>query len=123
MKLEHIFTIEGILLSLAGLTHIVYMLGFSTTPLTEPSAIGGTLFGVFYTFFGFNILCNKTNLLLITLIINTLGLSAVLMVGERSPLWEIDPYLIAVDLISIPTLIFLCIRKSDLEDKIKARTS
>ena len=87
------------------------MFGFATMPLSEPAAIGGILFGVLYVVFGITLFRGKTNLLLITLIINIIGLTAVLIARERSPLWEIDPYLIAVDLISIPMLIYLNLKK------------
>ncbi len=95
----------------AGIAHLVYMFGFATTPLSELVAIGGILFGILYFFFGINMLCGKTNLLLIILIINIIGLSCVLIARESSPLWEIDPYLIMVDLISIPALVYLNIKK------------
>ena len=112
MNYHTILKTEGFLLTGAGIAHLVYMFGFASTPLSEPAAIGGILFGMVYFFFGINMLRGKTNLLLITLIINTIGLTAVLIARESSPLWEIDPYLIVVDLISIPTLIYLNMRHS-----------
>ena len=110
MNYHTILKIEGFILTCAGIAHLVYMFGFATTPLSEPAAIGGILFGILYFFFGINMLRGKSSLLLITLIINVIGLTAVLIVRESSPLWEIDPYLIVVDLISIPTLIYLNIK-------------
>lgn len=112
MNYKTILKLEGFLMTCAGLAHTIYMLGFATTPLTEPASIGGIAFGVFYCFFGINMLLGKTNLLLPTLIINTLGLIGVLISRENSPLWEIDPYLIVVDIISIPILIYLNFKKT-----------
>ena len=106
MSYHTILKFEGFLLTCAGIAHLVYMFGFATTPLSESTAIGGILFGLFYFIFGVNMLRGKTNLLLPTLIVNALGLTAVLIARENSPLWEIDPYLIVVDLISVPTLIY-----------------
>ncbi len=106
-----ILRFEGILLTLAGLAHIIYMFGFATTPLTEPAAIGGTLFGFVYVFFGVFMISGSKKLLLPTLIVNALGLTAVLISRENSPLWEIDPYLIVVDIISIPILLWLNLKK------------
>ncbi len=110
-KYGKILRFDGILLSLAGLAHIVYMGWFATTTLTEPAAIGGMLFGVLYLFFGLIMMAGISKLILITLIINTLGLTTVLIARENSPLWEIDPYLIVVDLISVPVLVWLNLNK------------
>ena len=106
-----ILKLEGLLLVFAGIAHLVYMVAFATTPLSEPSAIGGISFGVLYFFLGANMLRGKSYWLLATLIINALGLSAVFIARESSPLWEIDPYLIAVDCVSVPLLLYLNILK------------
>ena len=111
MNRNAILKLEGFLLACAGMAHLVYMFGFATTPLSEPAAIGGISFGILYFFFGVNMLRGKTNWLLPTLIVNSLGLTAVLIARESSPLWEIDPYLIVIDLISVPILTYLNLKK------------
>ena len=100
--------LEGFLLTGAGLAHLVYAglyLDWSAFPF--PASLGATLFGVAYTIFGLLMLFGKTFLLIPTLVVNALGLTAVLVVREASPFWPIDPYLIMVDLVSIPLLIWL----------------
>ena len=111
MNYRAILRAEGFLLTCAGIAHLVYMFGFATTPLSEPAAIGGISFGAVYFIFGVIMLQGKTSLLLPTLIVNAFGLLTVLIAQENSPLWEIDPYLIAVDCISVPVLLYLNILK------------
>lgn len=99
---------EGVLLTIAGLAHIVYLIWFVRFGSVEPQAyFGGMFFGVVYLIGGLSFLFGKTKLLVPSLIVNALGLTVVLLVREASPLWRIDPYLIVLDIISIPTLIYL----------------
>lgn len=111
-RFRAILTIEGLLLTIAGLIHIGYLGIFVTPSSTDPAAYGSAMFfGIAYTFFGVSFLAKKTRLLLPTLIINVLGVTAVLIAQEQSPLWQVDPYLIAIDLVSIPLLVYLVINR------------
>ncbi len=112
---KKLFTLEGILLSLAGPVHIIYLLFFlDASKVDTAQYIGINTIGILYTIFGISFLLRRKFLLLPALIINALGLTTVLVLQEASPLWEIDPYLIAVDCISVPTLLYFNIRKKDL---------
>ncbi|WP_421858268.1 hypothetical protein [Oricola sp.] len=107
-----ILRLEGLLLTAAGLAHLVYcalFLDWSVQPLV--ANLGALAFGVAYTFLGAQMALGRDRLLPITLIINICGFVAVMVAGENSPLIAIDPYLVVVDLISIPTLIWLNIMK------------
>ena len=110
IKIKHkrLFTLEGILLSLAGPVHIIYLLFFlDASTIDSAQYLGIMVIGVLYTLFGISFLLGRKALLLPALIVNALGLTTVLVLQEASPLWEIDPYLIAVDCISVPTLLYL----------------
>ncbi len=101
-------TLEGILLSIAGPVHIIYLLFFLDASTVDSASYTGIIaIGALYTLFGISFLFRRKTLLLPALVINVLGLTAVLVLQEASPLWAIDPYLIAVDCISIPALFYL----------------
>ncbi len=107
-----ILRLEGLLLIAAGLTHFIYcvfFLDWSIQPLV--ANLGAFSFAFTYSFFGAMLVMGKDRLLLLTLIVNLTGLTAVIVTGPNSPLIEIDPYLIVVDIISISTLIWLNIQK------------
>lgn len=109
-RFRTVLTIEGLLLTIAGLIHIIYLILFVDLSSTDPAAYGGALFfGVAYALFGLSFLANKTRLILPALVINAVGLTSVLIAQEQSPLWEVDPFLMAIDLVSIPLLIYLLI--------------
>lgn len=111
-RFRAVLTIEGLLLTMAGLVHIIYLIGYVDPFSSDTAAYGGAMFfGVAYTVFGLSFLANKTSLLLPTLFINAAGLTAVLIAQEQSPLWQVDTYLIAIDLVSIPLLIFLVVNR------------
>lgn len=108
-----LMTLDGILLSIVGPVHIIYLLFFvDVNNIDTAQYIGIIVIGALYTIFGLSFLLRKSVLLLPALIINTLGLTAVLVLQEASPLWDIDPYLIAVDCISVPVLLYLNIQYS-----------
>lgn len=108
INFKTLLKLEGALLSLAGLIHLVFLFGFVSYSNTEPPLyFGGLFFGIIYLVAGISFLLNKTKLLIPTLIINIIGLTAVLVAQENSPLWVVDPYLIALDIVSIPTLVYL----------------
>ena len=103
-----ILRLEGLLLTGAGLAHLVYaslLLDWSAYPFVM--CLGAVSFGVLYTLFGLAMVLGSTRLLIPTFVINTLGFVAVLVAGKASPLHTIDPYLMVVDLISLPTLVWL----------------
>ncbi len=109
---KRLLTLDGILLSLAGPVHIIYLLFFLNSESIETAQFYGIIgIGILYTLFGLSFLFRKTALLLPALIVNTLGFTAVLILQEASPLWAIDPYLIAVDCISVPVLFYLNMQK------------
>ncbi|WP_421918398.1 hypothetical protein [Marinifilum sp.] len=117
MKTIHkrLLTLEGALLSLVGPVHIIYLIFFlEASTVDKAQYIGILVIGALYTLFGISFLLRKKTLLLPALIINALGLTAVLVLQEASPLWEIDPYLIAVDCVSVPMLLYFNIRKNKL---------
>ena len=108
---KRLFTLEGILLSLVGPVHIIYLLFFVEASTVDTAQYAGILtIGALYTIFGISFFLRKKALLLPAFIINALGLTAVLVLQEASPLWAIDPYLIAVDCISVPILLYLNIK-------------
>lgn len=108
---KNLITLEGILLTIVGPVHIIYLLLFVERATIATAPYYGVIgIGIFYTLFGISFLFRKTTLLIPALVINILGLTGVLVMQEASPLWEIDPYLIAVDCISIPILLYLNIQ-------------
>ena len=105
---KKLLTFEGILLSIVGPVHIIYLLFFIDASTIETVPYYGVVgIGILYTLFGLSFLFRKKALLIPALIINALGLTAVFIMQEESPLWAIDPYLIAVDVISVPMLAYL----------------
>ena len=116
--MKKLLIFEGSLLSLAGLIHIIFLLLFVNYNSVDSAAYaGGMFFGIAYLVFGINFVKCRTRLLLLALIINVIGLTAVIIAGESSPLWIVDPYLIVIDIISIPTLIYLNVYKVRLINK------
>lgn len=113
---KNLLALEGILLTLVGPIHIIYLIFFGDATIETAPYWGVIGIGIFYTGFGISFLAGKTVLLLPALIINGFGLTGVLVMWEASPLWSIDPYLIAVDIISIPTLIYLNKQKKHLRN-------
>ncbi len=114
MKAMHKNTLrlEGLLLSLVGPVHLIYLLFFLDASTIDSAQYTGILIiGILYTLFGVSFLLGRISLLLPALLINALGLSAVLILQEASPLWAIDPYLIAVDCISVPLLLYFNVQK------------
>lgn len=111
---KNLLALEGILLTLVGPIHIIYLIFFGDTTIETAPYWGVIGIGILYTGFGISFLAGETLLLLPALIINGFGLTGVLVMWEASPLWSIDPYLIAVDIISIPTLIYLNKQKKHL---------
>lgn len=104
--------IESVLLILAGLTHIVYLTFFVDRAVTEAQLyLGAMFFGVAYTVLGILIGRKVGPAFPVALVINTLGLISVIVMFEQSPLRQIDPYLIAVDLVSVPLLVYLNINR------------
>ena len=105
---KRLFLLEGLLLSLAGPVHIIYLQFFlHASKVGTAQYTGIIIIGVLYTTFGASFLLKRKALLVPALVINALGLTAVLIMQEASPLWAIDPYLIAVDCISVPILFYL----------------
>lgn len=105
---KKLLTFEGILLSMVGPVHIIYLLFFIDASTIETAPYYGVIgIGILYTLFGLSFLFRKKALLILALIINVFGLISVLVMQEASPLWDIDPYLIAVDVVSVPMLIYL----------------
>ena len=105
---KKLLSFEGILLSIVGPAHIIYLLFFIGASTIETALYYGVIgIGILYTLFGISFLFRKKALLIPALIINALGLTGVLIMQEASPLWAIDPYLIAVDVVSVPMLAYL----------------
>ena len=100
--------IESVLLVVAGLMHIIF-LSFVVDRANTPAQLysGAMFFGVAYTTFGILIWRKVGVVLPIALVINLIGLISVIAMFETSPLRMVDPYLIVIDLISVPTLIYL----------------
>lgn len=99
---------ESVLLTLAGLAHIVYLATFVDYAATETTLlIGAAIFGLAYAFLGFLLWRNVDFAFPVALAVNALGLISVIMMYEQSPLRQIDPFLIAVDCVSVPMLIYL----------------
>ena len=100
--------IESILLVVAGLTHIIF-LSFVVDRASTPAQLywGAMFFGIAYTIFGILIWQKVGVALPIALVVNLIGLISVITMFETSPLRMVDPYLIVIDLISVPTLIYL----------------
>ena len=105
---SRILKLEGLLLTGAGLTHLIYVsvfLDWSAHPIVM--SLGASFFGLIYTLLGSVMIAGLARFLVPTLIVNAFGLASVLIAGETSPLYPIDPYLMIVDLVSIPLLIWL----------------
>jgi hypothetical protein len=108
-----LLTLEGVLLSGAGLAHIIFMLNFVDFGATDPAMYFGALvIGAAYFVFGVSFLSDSKRFLIPALVLNVLGLFGASAAGETSPLWAIDPYLITLDLVSIPLLIFLVLHRN-----------
>ena len=105
--------IESVLLVVAGLTHIIFLL-FVVDRANTPAQLywGAMFFGVAYTIFGILIWRKVGAILPIALVINLMGLIGVITMFEQSPLRMVDPFLIVIDLISVPTLIYLNLNQS-----------
>ena len=60
-RFSKILTLEGGLLLLAGLTHIIYLIFFVDFAVTDTVAYaGGMFFGIAYTFIGIRFIGKKT---------------------------------------------------------------
>ncbi len=109
--MKRLLRLVGLLLSVAGPVHIIYLLFFLDAASVDTAQYFGILaIGTLYTLFGISFLFRRKALLLAAFIVNALGLTTVLVLQEASPLWDIDPYLIAVDCISVPVLLYLNIQ-------------
>lgn len=94
-KFKTILTIEGGLLAIAGLIHIVFLSFIIDKTTVEASLFWVAMFfGVAYLIFGLTFLAGRHKLLLPTLIINALGLTGVIIARENSPFWMVDPKLV-----------------------------
>ena len=117
IRFDTLRRIEGGLLSIAGLIHIVFLTFSVDRSVTEFGLYWGAMgFGIAYTLLGMLILLRHLVVLKPALVLNVVGLISVLVMFEQSPLRAIDPLLIAIDCVSVPTLIYLNIqRKSQAE--------
>ncbi len=99
---------ESVLLTLAGLAHIVYLATFVDFEATDTTLFfGALLFGIAYATLGFLLWRDIGSAYPVALTVNASGLISVIIMYEQSPLRQIDPYLIAVDCVSVPMLIYL----------------
>lgn len=71
-------------------------------------------FGIAYTVLGILIWRKVGIALPIALVINVIGLIGVITMFEQSPLRMVDPILIAIDIVSVPTLIYLNFNRKQL---------
>jgi hypothetical protein len=79
---------------------------------TTTELFGGAMFfGIAYLVLGILILLNRSIIIPISLVINVIGLIGVIVNFEISPLRVVDPFLIVIDVISIPLLIYLTMNR------------
>ena len=103
-----LFRLAGAAFIALGLTHNGYLL--LAVEVGAPDALsywGCHFFGLAYTFFGIQFLRGKTQFLLPALIVNSIGLLAMLKAIFLTPLWDWDPYFLTADLITMPSLLLL----------------
>jgi hypothetical protein len=111
-RFDTLRNIESALLVFAGLIHIIFLLFVVDRANTPAQLYGGAMFfGVAYTVLGILIWRKVGIALPIALVINSIGLIGVITMFEQSPLRMVDPFLIAIDLVSVPLLIYLNINR------------
>lgn len=111
-RFDTLRNIESALLVFAGLIHIIFLLFVVDRANTPVLLYGGAMFfGIAYTVLGILIWRKVGIALPIVLVINSIGLIAVITMFEQSPLRMVDPFLIAIDLVSVPLLIYLNINR------------
>jgi len=111
-KFDFLRNLESLILVVAGLIHAIFLLFFVDLASTSTQLYGGAMFfGVAYLFFGILIWRKVSIALPIALLINILGMIGVIVMFDTSPSKMIDPFLIVIDFISIPLLIYLNINR------------
>ena len=114
-RYDLLINLESILLIVAGFVHILYLLFFVDIVDTTTQLYGVALFfGITYLVLGIMIWRKLGLILQIALILNLIGLIGVIMNYEISPSRMIDPFLIMIDFISIPLLIYLIMNRYNI---------
>ena len=100
--------LAGISFLALGLAHILYLILAVEMGTPDPLSYWGChFFGVAYSCIGIQFFRGKSQLLLPALIVNSIGLLAILKAHFLTPLWPADPYFLAADLVTVPALAVL----------------
>ena len=111
-KFDSLRNIESLILVVAGLIHVIFLLFVVDLASTTIQLYGGAMFfGIAYLFFGILIWRKVSIALPIALFINVLGMIGAIVMFDTSPSKMVDPFLIVIDFISIPLLIYLNINR------------
>lgn len=112
---KKLLTFEGLLLTAAGIVHIIFLNLIIDRSATDPAMLwGAVFFGVVYTVFGISFLFQSIKLLFISLGLNIVGITDILILGKSSPLVAAEPFLTIIEMISILILFYLNLKNPRL---------
>jgi hypothetical protein len=100
--------LAAFLLLILGITHVLYPLVLVEFDSANAAFyLGATIYGVIYTVLGTGLFFNKRSLLLPALIVNAIGLFFAVVTHTSSIYGVVNLLFIAIDLISVPLLVYL----------------